>query len=219
MAADEIYLAEYHFEGPTSPSSFGVHYQETVAEDSAETGPKVLALSIDAVHVAPIKAVLSDDWILASITVRKVSAQDEAISRVDTNGGVGLRVGPSLPANMSWMCKQTQTLFGPKHNGRIYVPGLAEGDTLIGVLTNAFATTQAAALAAAFQANIAQISAGTGVWTPGIINRTVLEFPRIADPEADLDWLGSFSAIGTVVPWTIISSQRRRATKVVGAIG
>jgi hypothetical protein len=118
---------------------------------------------------------------------------------------------------MAWMIKATQTLFGPKHNGRIYIPGLAESDTTIGVLTNAFATTQAAALAAALATPIAQVSAGTGIWTPGIINRTVLELPRETEPDDPLDWQGAFSPIATLNAWTIISSQRRRATRVIGA--
>lgn len=217
MAADEIYLAEYHFEGPTSASSFGLHYQETVGEDSGQTGPRTLAVALEAVHVTPIKDVLSNDWSFASITVRKVSAPDEPIARVDINTGVGLRTGPSLPANMAWLLKQTQTLFTPRHNGRIYIPGLAESDTLIGVLTNAFHTGQATALAAAMQADIAQLSAGTGIWKPGLINRVVLKLPLLEEPPEPLDWEGSFSALGSTVAWTIISSQRRRASKVVGA--
>lgn len=219
MAADDIYLAEYHFEGPTSPASIGLHYQEDVAEDSSTSGPRVLAESLEAVHLAPIKNVLSDDWFVASLTVRKISFMDEPISRIDLPDGVGLRAGPALPANMSWLLKQTQALFGPKHNGRIYVPGLAESDTLIGVLTSAFFTGVATTLAAAFQATIVQISAGTGRWKPGVINRVVLQAPLEEEPPEPLDWEGSFSPLGTVIPWTIISSQRRRASRVIGAIG
>jgi hypothetical protein len=217
MAADDIYLAEFHFEGPTSAASTGLYYQEDTGHDAAVIGTTILAESLEDVLLTPFKNVLSDDWWLSSITVRLVSNFLERISRFDVVGGVGLRTGPALPANMAWLCKATQSLFGPKHNGRIYIPGLAETDTTIGVLTNAFATTEAAALATALATSIAQISAGTGVWSPGIINRTVLNFPRIADPEAALDWEGAFSPIATLNAWTIISSQRRRVSRVVGA--
>jgi len=212
MAADDISLAEFHFEGPTSAASFGIHFQETTAHDASVTGTKVLAESLDATLTAAIRGVLSDDWSFASITVRLKSATDEAIARHDVSTGIGLRTGPSLPANMAWLVKQSQSLFTPKHNGRVYIPGIAEGDTLIGVLTNAFATGAAATLAAALGDPIPQVSAGSGIWESGIINRLVLD----AAPPAK-DWDGAFSPIATTNPWTIISSQRRRATRVVGA--
>jgi hypothetical protein len=212
MAADDIYLAEFHFEGPTSASSFGIHYQETTGHDASVPGTRILAESLDADLTAAIRGVLANDWSFASITVRAKNHQTESIAREDITTGVGLRAGPSLPANMAWLCKQSQSLFGPKHNGRVYIPGLAEGDSTIGVLTNAFATGAAATLSTAIGANIAQISAGSGVWEPGIINRLVLD----AAPPAK-DWEGAFSPVATTNPWTIISSQRRRATRVVGA--
>jgi hypothetical protein len=214
MAADDITLAEFHFEGPTSAASFGIHYQETTGHDASVTGTKILAESLDAVLTAAINGVLSDDWSFASITVRVKNATDQAIARHDVGSGTGDRTGPSLPANMAWLIKQSQALFSPKHNGRIYIPGIAEGDTLIGVLTNAFATGPAATLSTALGAPIPQTSAGSGIWEPGIINRLVLD----AAPPAK-DWDAAFSPVATTNPWTIISSQRRRTTRVVGSKG
>lgn len=212
MAADDIFSAVCHFEGPTSASSIVLHYQETTAQDSGLSSPRALGLAIDDQLTAVMKDVLSDDWFFSSVVVRLLNFTNVAMYRTDIAAGVGTRTGPSLPANMTWMIKQAQTLFGAKSNGRLFIPGLAEGDTLIGVLTNAFATTQAAALGVALCADLTQISAGTGIWNPGVISRKVLD----AAPPAK-DWDGAFSPVSTCNPWTIISHQRRRKTPVVGA--
>lgn len=212
MAADDITLATFHFEGPTAASSFGIHYQETTAHDASTHSTQALAEALDAVLSTPIKSALSDDWSFASIVVRLLNVTVEPKWRHDINAGDGLRVGPALPANQTWLIKQSQLLFPPKSNGRIFFPGLAEGDTTIGVLTNAFITGPAVVLTAAMQAPVAQLSAGTGIWTPGVISRKVLD----AAPPAK-DWAGAFSEIGVMNPWSIIAHQRRRRSKVVGA--
>lgn len=212
MAADDIYMGQVHFEGPTSAASIVLHYQETIAHTTPQHGTSALAEALDDQLSAAFIAVLSDDWRITAYVSRLLNVNVENKRRFDVVGGVGTRTGPSLPANQTWMLKQSQTLFGPKSNGRMFVPGLAEGDTTVGVITNAFATGPAAALATALTASITELSAGTGVWTPGVISAKVLN----AAPPAK-DWAGAFSPVSIVTPWTIIAHQRRRKTPVIGA--
>lgn len=212
MAADDIYSATMHFEGPTSAASFGLFYQQSINHTAAVFGTEALAEAANDQLKTPVKNALSDDWHLSAIVCRLHNATVEPKHVFDVEAGVGVRLGPALPANMTWMCRQSQILFSPKSNGRVFIPGLAEGDSAVGVLTNAFATGAAAALATALQTALTEVSAGAGVWAPGVISRKVLD----AAPPAK-DWEGAFSQVGTVTAWTIIAHQRRRKTRVTGA--
>lgn len=212
MPADEIMLAEFHFEGPTSSASFGVHYQETVVHDGGGFSCRALAKALIVTLKAPIVGALSNDWHHTSVTVRPKSVSNQPLCREDVFAGLGLRPGPALPANMSWIIKQSQGTFSAKSNGRVFIPGLGTPDSIVGQLTNVFLTGPAQALADALALVIEEISFGTGRWTPGIISRKVLN----AGPPPK-DWEGAFAPIGSMTAWVIISSQRKRKTPVIGA--
>jgi hypothetical protein len=212
MAADDITLAEFHFEGPTSPASFGMHYKENEPHSGGGFAVRQLAQALILAFKDPIVAILSNDWHFTSVTVRTKSVATEPFVREDVFAGLGLRAGPALPANMSWIIKQSQGTFSAKSNGRIYVPGLGEPDSIVGVLTNVFLTGVAQDLADALAEEVVEQAAGTGRWTPGIISVKV----RDAGPPPK-DWEGAFAPIGSMTAWSIISSQRRRASKVTGA--
>ena len=212
MPADEIYLAEFHFEGPTSPASFGMHYQETVVHDGGGFAVRALAQALVVALKSPIVGALSNDWRHTSVTVRPKSVNNQPFVREDVFAGLGLRAGPALPANMSWIIKQSQGTFSAKSNGRVFIPGLGEPDSIVGQLTNVFLTGQAQALADALALVIEEGGGGTGRWTPGVISRKVLN----AGPPPK-DWEGAFAPIGSMTAWVIISSQRQRKTKVIGA--
>lgn len=212
MAADNITLAEFHFEGPTSPASFGMHYQETIPHSTGGFAVRRLAQALVLALKAPLIAVLSNDWRMTSVTVRVKSVADEPFAREDVFAGLGLRAGPALPANMSWIIKQSQSLFSPKSNGRVYIPGLGEADSIVGVLTTVFLDGVAQALADALALTIAEAGGGAGRWEPGIISPKV----RDAGPPPK-DWEGAFAPIESMTAWSIISSQRRRASRVIGA--
>jgi len=212
MAADDITLAEFHFEGPTSAASFGIHYQEDVAIGGFEFSTRELAKALILALKTDIVLVLCVDWHFTCVTVRVKSNAQEPFVREDVFAGIGLRAGPGLPANMSWFIKQSQATFSPKSNGRIFVPGLGEPDSVIGLLTNVFMTGAAQTLADTLQAVVVQAAAGPGRWSPGIISRKVLN----AGPPPK-DWEGAFAPIQSQTAWPIISSQRGRRTRVTGA--
>jgi hypothetical protein len=94
----------------------------------------------------------------------------------------------------------------------MFIPGIAEGDTLIGNLAVAFQTTQLQALVDALAAQLEEESAGTGRWNLGVINGLILDSsPPIKD------WQTAFSAVTSVSGSPIIAGQKRRQTKVRGA--
>jgi hypothetical protein len=112
---------------------------------------------------------------------------------------------------MSWIIKQSQGTFSAKSNGRIFIPGVGENDTIVGQLDNTFLTGVAQFLADALAEVVVENGGGTGRWTPGIISRKVLN--QGPPPK---DWEGAFAPIGSMTAWVIISSQRLRKTPIIG---
>lgn len=212
MAADDITVAEFHFEGPTSAASFGMHYQETVPISGGGFSVRQLAQALILALKAPIVGVLSNDWHFASVTVRVQSNAKEPFVREDVFAGIGLRAGAALPANMAWIIKQSQGFFGAKSNGRVFIPGIGKPDTLVGVMTNVFLTGAAQDLADALALVVVEQAAGAGRWTPGVIS------PKVRDEgPPPKDWEGAFAPIDSMTAWPIISSRRGRHTRVTGA--
>jgi hypothetical protein len=155
---------------------------------------------------------ISDDFLFTSIVAHKVSGDKEAKFRTDITTQVGLRTGPSLPANNCILIGLSQGLYSARHNGRIFIPGPAEGDTLIGNLTSAFQTGPLQDFIDELAIQLAEESGGTGRWNLGVINNEVLDSsPPIKD------WQTAFSQVISVSGSPIIAGQKRRQTKVRGA--
>lgn len=212
MAADDIYQASFHYEAPSGAASFRLYYQEDAVRSGIGTDTQVLSTTLDDKLSTEIRDCLSDDWLFTAIVVHKVSGTKEAKFRTDITVQAGTRVGPSLPANNSILIALSQGLFAARHNGRIFLPGLAEGDTLVGNLTSAFRGFQLQSLVDALTIQLVEESAGTGRWNLGVINNLILDSsPPIKD------WQSAFSAVISIAGSPIIAGQKRRQTKVKGA--
>jgi len=159
-----------------------------------------------------LRAMIADDFLFTAIVVQKVSGDSEAKFRTDITTQVGLRTGPSLPANNAILIGLSQGLFAARHNGRIFIPGVAEGDTLVGNLTTAYQTGPLQAFVDALALQLAEESGGTGRWNLGVINNLILD----AAPPIK-DWQSAFSQVVGVSGSPIIAGQKRRETKVQGA--
>lgn len=212
MAADDIYQLSCHFENPSGASSFRVFYQEEVVRSGIGTDTQVLTTTFEDKLALLIRSMIADDFLFTSIVAHKVSGTKEAKFRTDITTQVGLRAGPSLPANNAILVGLSQGLFSARHNGRIFVPGPAEGDTLVGNLTAAFQSGPLQSFIDAFVVQLEEESAGTGRWNLGVINTDVLD----AVPPAK-DWDGAFSQVISMSGSPIIAGQKRRQTKVRGA--
>jgi len=212
MAADDIYLLSAHFENPSGASSIRLFYQEEAVRSGIGTDTQILAQSFDDKLTPAIRGILSDDYLYTAIIVQKVSGDNQAKFRTDIVTQAGLVAGPSLPANNAILIGLSQGLFAAKHNGRIFMPGVAEGVTLIGNLTAAFQSGALQTFVNAIAAQLVEESAGTGRWNLGVINGLILDSsPPIKD------WQSAFSQVISVNGSPIIAGQKRRQTKVRGA--
>lgn len=211
MAADDIYELSAHFENPSGHASFRLYYQENVLRSGIGTDTQILAQSWDAAITPSLRAAISDDWLFTAIIARKVDVIPEAKFRVDLAAQAGLRLGPGLPANNCVLIGLSQTLFAQKSNGRVFLPGVAEGDTIVGNLSAAYQTGPLQTLVSALALELVEESAGTGRWSLGVVSAKVRD---LALPFKD--WQGAFSPVGGVSGSPIVATQRRRATKVKG---
>jgi hypothetical protein len=212
MAQDDIYQVSCHFENPSGASSFRVYYQEEAVRSGIGTDTQVLTTTFEDKLALLIRGMISDDFLFTAIVAHKVSGDKEAKFRTDITTQVGLRVGPSLPANNCILIGLSQGLFPARHNGRIFIPGPAEGDTLIGNLTSAFQSGPLQDFIDELAVQLEEESGGTGRWNLGVINTEVLNSsPPIKD------WQTAFSQVISVSGSPIIAGQKRRQTKVRGA--
>jgi hypothetical protein len=212
MSQDDIYLISGHYENPSGASSFRLYYQEDAVRSGIGTDTQILAQSFDDKLTLAIRGVLSDDFLYTAIICQKVSGDDEAKFQVDVATQVGLRLGPALPSNNAILIGLSQGLFSAKHNGRMFLPGIPEADTLIGNLTAAFQATPLQAFVDALDVELAEESGGTGRWNLGVINGLILNSsPPIKD------WQSAFSQVSSVNASPIIAGQKRRQTKVAGS--
>lgn len=212
MSQDDIYLISGHYENPSGASSFRLFYQEDAVRSGSGTDTQIVAEAFDDKLTPSIRGCLSDDFLYTAIVCQKVSGDHEAKYRVDITTQAGLRVGPSLPSNNAILIGLSQGLFGAKHNGRMFLPGIAEGDTIVGNITAAFQDGPLKDFTDALALQLVEESAGTGRWNIGVINGEVLNSsPPIKD------WQTAFSQVVSVVGSPIIAGQKRRQTKVRGA--
>jgi len=210
---DDIFHATFHFEDPSGASSTGCYYQQTADNGSTTYDTFKLAEALEAALAGPITDMISDDFWLAGFRVRKVWEEPQNQYLLTSNPQVGQRSGPGLPSNNCALFNLNQTLFPIRSNGKMYWPGLPEVDTDAGVMEVAYHNSVVNALASALVAPVAAVG-DTGVWNLGVISQKVL---NLTPPTKD--WAGAFAFVNSVSANPIIAIQRRRTTKVIGAVG
>ena len=211
MAEDDLYKVDVQLEAPSGNASFGVYYHETVDRDGASNDTETLADAFDADVSTAIINVLPTDWKYPSFIVSKV--YNDPVEKFLFNNAiqVGDVSGPSLPANNAAVMTLHQSTFSPKSDGRIFIPGVAEVVTNVGVLTAGHLNGVLLALADALIGGLTQVSAGAGRWELGVISAKVRD---VALPAKD--WDAAFAPVTSITRNPIIGTQRRRQTKVRG---
>jgi len=210
---DDIFSAQIHFEDPSGASSTRLYYQQTANNTAGALDCRILAEALEAALAGDLVAALSDDFWFTGITVRKVYDDPEPKWLVTGNPQQGLRPGPGLPSNNCINLALNQGTFPVRSNGRMFLPGIPEADTNVGVLASAYQAAQVTDLADTLASQVVALS-DTGTWDPGIISQKVL---NLTPPLKD--WAGAFAFITSISVNPIIAIQRRRTTRVVGAIG
>lgn len=211
MAADDIYQVTINLEGPSTPASFSLFYEEVVGRDGPLTDTLTLADAWDTVLASAFLAVLSSDWKYPSLIVRKMVLNPVAMSRIDNAVQVGGTAGPALPANNAILLGLNQGSNPASSNGRVFIPGVAEGVTKTGVLNQAFLDGDLLTFTNLLIAQLVQPSAGTGRWDLGVISAKIRDLALPAK-----DWEGAFQPVNSITRNPIIATQRRRQTKVRG---
>ena len=214
MAVGDIFLTRFNFENPSGQGSMGMYHRETAIVTS-EDSCRMIA---DALHAAcgdEVLAALSDDWYWAGIEVRKVFGDPRPVYLRETkdagNLAAGKIAGPGLPANNSVQFDLIQTTFSARSHGRMNLPGIPESNASGGRLSTAYLSTQLTALAATLIAELVEPAAGAGRWEIGVISSKVRDAALPAK-----NWSGAFAPCVAINPISIISRQKRRASKVRG---
>lgn len=213
MASDDIYRIEIHYEGPSQAASTSLYYLEDAPRSQGISDTEQLNGAFIQGFQQDLRGVLSDDWKLVSSECHKVFGNVVPMDLTEFSNPTGSQPGPSLPANNAMIMSFTQITFPRRSNGRIFLPGIAEGDTATGVLSNAFIIGNANSLASRLGLQLGE-QGGTGVWLPIVISAT----RRDAVP-GQKDWPGSVGSVISVDVQPLIGRQVRRATKVRGNFG
>ncbi|MDH5642973.1 MAG: hypothetical protein OEY63_02140 [Gemmatimonadota bacterium] len=156
---------------------------------------------------------LASTFWFTGVTVRLAYDDPQPMMLSTGNPQVGVRPGPGLPSNSCLNFALNQSTFPVKSNGRIYLPGVPEQDTTVGVIDAAYQSGPVQALADGLVATVNAVS-GPATWALGVISQKILN----AAPPAK-DWPGAFAFVDSISVNPIIAIQRRRTTRVVGAIG
>lgn len=213
MASDDIYRIEIHYEGPSQAASTSLYFLEDAPRDTGISDTRTLNETFQTLYTQDLRGVLSDDWKLVSSECHKVFGNAVPMHLQEFSNPTGNRPGPSLPANNALILAFTQVTFPRRSNGRVFMPGLAEGDTATGVLSNAFLIGAANALAVRM-GNQMNEPGGTGVWLPIVISATRRDLVP-----GQKDWPGSVGSVISVDVQPLIGRQVRRSTKVRGVFG
>ena len=215
---EDVYSARIHLEGPSQAASFYLWFEQSADNDIFAYSTEALAVAVKEKLNAPLRGVLSSQYRFTGITVRQhtttlsVTPAYRTTSSLVGGDQVGTGGGVALPANIAMLFKLSQSLFSAKSNGRIFIPGIPEQHTAAGIVLAAFQNGAMLTLAQALASNY-QASGDAGIYVPGVISQKILN----AVPPAK-DWEGAFSALASVSGQSILGVQKKRTTKVYGAL-
>ena len=210
MAQDDIYRINLHYEGPTQPSSISLYYQEDALSTGSPDAVSSLNFSFFFSVATFFRNVLSDDWWLASSRCRRLTGEKIAPDLQSFEEFSGTRSGRALPANNCLLMQLLQANFPRTSNGRLYLPGLTESDTDVGVIDSDFLANEVTLLGNRLSEPLAE-NAGSGSWSPVVISAKV----RDAGPGPP-DWESSASPMIAALGNPVIARQTRRTTKIIG---
>jgi len=210
MAQEDIYRVVVHYEGPTMASSCAYYFQEDGLSTALPDAVTSLNFSFGFAMLSPLQNVLSDDWFIASTRCRRLTGEPIAPDLLSYDNANGNRAGRALPANNCLLMQQLQAAFPRTSNGRLYLPGLTESDTDVGIIEPGFLGNQVVTLGNAISALLAE-NGGAGSWRPIVISAKV----RDAGPGPP-DWESAASPIIASLGNPVIARQVRRTSKIIG---
>lgn len=211
MPADDIYSVVSQYELPSGVGSLKLYFEQVVNTTQVDNSNQLFAEAYDAHFGTAWRDLLSNDCWSTGTQVTKLTGNPEASYRFDNDPQVGLRTGPSLPNNNCIQVSIKQSRAGRKHDGRIYIPGIPEPDSNVGVLKVAYSDSFLGPFVTLLSTQIIETSGGAGRWNLGVIDQFILNIPV---PPAKKDWEGAFAQSSGITGHVIIATQRRRQTKI-----
>lgn len=210
MAQDDIYRLTLNYEGPTMHSSCALYFQEDGLSTSASGPTQSLCFSWRFNKTTEFINVLCQEWKLISTFAERVDGEAVPPFLQPQTAAQGTRPGNALPADNCLLMQLLQAVHPRTSNGRLYLPGLSESDSDVGIIEAAFLANQVTVLGNAIS-GVLNEQGGTGSWNPGVISVKV----RDAIPGVK-DWQGAFSQVIASLGNPVIARQVRRRTKVRG---
>ncbi len=132
MAVNDLYVLTVHYKSADAIVQFSMGYRMDSGTYGVSTGLAVCAKFV-ASYLPNLLLALSDECEVDQISFDPVTNVTELGGVANLNNALGLVVGQALPANMAALIHPKTVAPNSKHNGRIYLAGVAEGSIVAGV--------------------------------------------------------------------------------------
>jgi len=205
MAIGDLYKMQISYNLPDSEVSIGLGYRQNAGTNGINTLQSAVDFFV-ANRLVDLNNVIGNDCFTDQVRMDQVSVGDEQPGLSNSVGVVGNRPNKSLPAGMAAVITWITDAPNSKHNGRIYIAGITEGDI------------ENAGLIAAIKTLLATLATNWRVDLPTSLPETaVFELVAISRVE---DGVPRVPPIGFKVVSSLTRnapySQRRRITKRLG---
>ena len=221
MAAGDCYLLQVQLLVDSRKVTLNFHYRQTGGADDINNATDLTDAFETNVRAA-LASCLSDNITFQCLYAQRLAGADpnppnDPINKPGIpnelqyqNTVRGTVPGDSLPANHGPVLKLIQTSVDSKHNGRIFVPGVAEGSVIDGQLDPVFVTGVWAALKTALLATIVSTLPAAAQFALVVLSRVVGGVPRPVPVD---------NIVTDIITPSTLKNQRRRTTKKTGFAG
>jgi len=216
MAVGDIYRYTQFYELPTSAASWSLYYEEKIQGSTGFITTEQLGEALFIHYGTTIIDMLSGDCSNPSEQCERVFDDGQAKHIINHAVQIGVLPGPSLPNNNAITVNLAQATKPANHNGSVRLPGIPEGQTNIGNLSQTYFDTQLAAFMQKVVNQVVELSGGDGRWDPIVISAQTRDILGPGNPK---DWPGAKMPITSVSASPIIGIMKKRASKVHGRSG
>jgi len=208
MAIDDLYEATTYVRTAEGTMQFTFGYKMEAGTINAETLTKA-SLEFGQNRLDAYAAAVSVDVEVDKVEFRAVTNTDDIPGFVNFNNLEGAIVGDALPNSCAVVLGLLTNAPNAKHNGRMYLPGLAEGDQSKGDVS-ALAQTRMNTFGTKLELDLIVPLGETAEFTPVVISRFIDGAKRTPP-------IG-FSLVSATARSTM-KQQRRRGGKRFGLSG
>lgn len=204
MAVSDVYRVKCVFETREGEGSLNFHYQELTLASLA-LGTVALAEGLSDALTPALRACMATSAFVSRWVVDKLSGTTEPGSTFSEASGsrVGTFAPVAIPANSAILINLGQELFSSKSNGKVWLSGIPTTGTHGAVLDLTYRSGVLTTFRDALLANVAEVSAGDGLWRLVVLSRKFL----LANPG---DYAGASADVLSVTEDPRIATMRSR---------